>query len=118
MKINENLVIYTAIFDIGNEEGWRISANIGKNGYYMPSLENKETKFYADADSWILKLNEFLKELIKPKEDRDYQKFNQALIFEKEEITEILEEDYSIIVDLIEQAITLGFFREYYDKSK
>jgi hypothetical protein len=31
---------------------------------------------------------------------------------------EIPEEDYPIIVDLLEQAIALGFFREYYDKSK
>jgi len=118
MKINEDLVIYTAIFDISNEEGWSISANINKNGYYMPSLENKKTKFYADASGWLLRLYENLKELIKPKIDRDEEKFLQAINFEKEEISEIQEEDYPIIVDLIKQAIELGFFREYYDKSK
>lgn len=118
MKINKDLVIYTAIFDISNEEGWRISAIIGKKGYYMPSLENRETKFYANAENWLIELYENLKELIKPKSSRNKEKFLQAINFEKEEIPEIQEKDYPIIVDLIEQAIELGFFREYYDKSK
>ena len=36
MKINENLQIHTEISS-WNEE-WKISANLGKEGYYMPSL--------------------------------------------------------------------------------
>ena len=118
MKVNENLLIYTVIGELGNEDGWQINSNIGKNGHYMPFIQNKSIDFYADADNWLIKLYENLKELIKPKENRDIEKFIKALYFEKEEITEIPEEDYQTIVDLIEQAIELGFFKEYYDKSK
>lgn len=118
MKVNEDLLIYTVITELGNEEGWLISSNIGKEGYYMPFLQNRTINFHADAESWLIQLYRSLKELIKPKEERNLEKFNKALYFEREEITEIPEEDYPIIVDLMEQAIALGFFREYYDKSK
>lgn len=118
MKINEDLLIYTKIESYDGR--WEMGANLSKNGYYSPFLQSNSPllSFEADADNWLIQLYENLKELIKPKEERDLEKFNKALSFEKEEITEIPEEDYPIIVDLLEQAITLGFFREYYDKSK
>ena len=43
---------------------------------------------------------------------------HKAITFELEELNEISKEDYQTIVDLIKQAIELGFFREHYDKSK
>ena len=43
------------------------------------------------------------------------EKIYEAIKFELEEINDIKKEDYQVVVDLIEQAIELGFF---YDKSK
>jgi len=118
MKINKDLVISTTIEKIGNEDGWKISSNMGKKGYYMPFIENKSIDFIADADDWIIdKLYMNLKIMIEAK-GLWIGLTDEIIRFRKEEIPEISINDYELIVDLIEQAIELGFFREYYDKIK
>ena len=122
MKINDNLLLYTVITEIDDDEnGWKISANIGKNGYYLPRIHKNTIEFFADNEYWILeKLLPNLKILLTYKETINLSTdvINEAITFELEELNDIPKKDYQIIVDLIEQAIELGFFKEYYDKSK
>lgn len=121
MKINKNLLIHTEISS-WNEE-WKISANLKKEGYYTPSLFclNPLTNFKADNPTWIVE--ELLKNLkilleYKTATNLSSEEILKAVKFEIEELEEIPREDYQTIIDLIEQAIELGFFREHYDKSK
>ena len=122
MKINDNLLLYTVITEIDNDEnGWKISANIGKNGYYLPYIQKKTNEFFADNKYWILeKLLPNLKILLTYKEaiNLTSEVIHKAITFELEELNDVPKKDYQIIVDLIEQAIEIGFFKEYYDKSK
>lgn len=121
MKINENLLVYITIEDYSSKHKWTISSNIGEEGYYIPGLENKEIDFYADNDEWIIeKLYKNLKILLNYKKDNQIlsHEVHDAINFELEELRGIKRTDYKIIVSLIEQAIELNFFKEYYDKSK
>ena len=122
MKINDNLLAYTVITEIDNDENkWKIDSNIGEKGYYTPMLQNLLLDFYADSDKWILeKLLPNLKILLTYKESTTItgKDIHEAITFELEELQDIPKEDYQTIVDLIEQAIELGFFMKYYDKSK
>ena len=119
MKINNDLIVSTSIFSW--DEQWEISANLGENGYYMPFINNLNIKFAADNPTWIIeqlfKNLKILKKLRKNKIEIN-NKVKKALKFRKEELKDIFEEDYIIIIKLIKQAIKLGFFKEYYDKSK
>lgn len=122
MKINDNLLLYTVVTEIDDDEnGWKISANIGKNGYYLPSIQKKTIEFFADNEYWILEyLLPNLKILLTYKDFKNLtsETIHKAITFELEELNDVPKKDYQIIVDLIEQAIKLGFFKEYYDKSK
>ena len=121
MKINKELLIYTKIKSWNQD--WEISSNLGEKGYYSPSLIslNPLINFEADNSTWIIE--DFLpnlKILLTYKESKDLSNtlIHEAIKFELEELSDIPKENYKIIVDLIEQAIELGFFREHYDKSK
>ena len=121
MKINKDLLIYTDI--LSDNLKWKITSNLDKNGYYMPILfcDDPEINFSADNDEWIIEeLLYNLKTLLAYKNKKDLlpDVIHEAITFEIEELNEISKEDYQTIVDLIEQAIELGFFKEYYDKSK
>lgn len=121
MKINNNLIISTKISSF--DEKWSIEANLNAEGYYMPSLYGDPSKINFDADNskWIIeKLLFNLKILLTYREAINLTSdvIHEAITFEIEELNEISKEDYQIIVDIIEQAIELGFFKEYYDKSK
>lgn len=122
MKINDNLLLYTVVTEIDDDEnGWKISANIGENGYYLPCIRKNAIEFFADNEYWILEyLLPNLKILLTYKETINLSSdvIHKAITFELEELKDIPKKDYQIIVDLIEQAIELGFFKEYYDKSK
>ena len=119
MKINDNLIISTKISSYN--EKWVIEANLNEKGYYMPFINNLNIKFAADNPTWIIeqlfKNLKILKKLRKNKIEIN-NKVKKALKFRKEELKDIFEEDYIIIIKLIKQAIELGFFKEYYDKSK
>ena len=121
MKINNNLIISTKIASF--DEKWIIEANLNEKGYYMPGLygDLSEINFEVDSGNWIIEELLFnLKILSTYKEAIDLSSdiIHKAIRFELEELKEISKEDYQTIIDLIEQAIELGFFREYYDKSK
>ena len=121
MKINKDLLIYTDI--LSDDLKWKITSNLNKNGYYMPILlcDDPDINFSADNDKWIIEeLLYNLKTLLAYKNKKDLlsDEVHKAITFELEELNEISKEDYQTIIDLIEQAIELGFFREYYDKSK
>jgi len=122
MKINDNLLAYTVITEMDNNKySWKIDSNIGENGYYTPALENLLLDFYADSDKWILeKLLPNLKILLTYKESTTItgKDIHEAITFELEELQDIPKKDYQTIVDLIEQAIKLGFFKEYYGRGK
>ena len=122
MKINDNLLCYTVITEIDDDEnGWKISANIVKNGYYLPYIQKKTNEFFVDNKYWILeKLLPNLKILLTYKEaiNLTSEVIHKAITFELEELNDVPKKDYQIIVDLIEQAIEIGFFKEYYDKNK
>jgi len=118
MKVNEDLLIYTVIKESGNEDGWEISSNMGKKGYYIPYIENKSINFFADAEDWILNTLYINLTIMIEAKQLWIGLTDEIIRFRKEEIPEIPINDYEIIVDLIEQAIELGFFREYYDKIK
>lgn len=121
MKINDDLVISTKISSF--DEKWIIEANLNEKGYYMPSLNGdlSEINFEADNSNWIVEELLFnLKILLTYREAINLTSdvIHKSIKFEIEELKEIPKEDYKIIIDLIEQAIELGFFKEYYDKSK
>lgn len=121
MKINDDLIIYTTIKSW--DENWEISANIKEDGYYLPDLlcNIPEIKFTADNDNWIIEeLFNNLKILLTYKEASNLtaDAIHNAIKFELEELHDISKDYYQTIVDLIEQAIELGFFREHYDKIK
>lgn len=121
MKINNDFIVFTTISS-WNEE-WEITANLKEYGYYMPTLQclNPLCSFTADNDNWIIEELLFnLQILLNYKEATNLTSdvIHKAITFELEELNEIPKEDYHTIVDLIEQAIELGFFKEYYDKSK
>ena len=122
MKINDNILLYTVITEIDdNENGWRISANIGKNGYYLPSIRKNAIGFFADNGYWILEnLLPNLKILLtyKDLENLTSKIIHEAITFELDYLRNVPKNDYQVIVNLIEQAIKIGFFKEYYDKSK
>lgn len=122
MEINDDLLLYTVVTEIDNDEdGWKISANIGKNGYYLPHIQKKIIEFFTDNEYWILE--ELLPNLeilliYKKATNLSSDIIHKAITFELEELNDVPKKDYKIIVDLIKQAIKLGFFKEYYDKSK
>lgn len=121
MKINNNLLLYTVITEIDDENGWKISANIGENGYYLPCIQKNAIGFFADNGYWILEnLLPNLKILLtyKDLENLTSKIIHEAITFELEELNDVPKNDYQVIVNLIEQAIKIGFFKEYYDKSK
>ena len=122
MNINDNLLCYTVITETDDDEnGWKISAKIGKNGYYLPFIQKKTIEFFADNEYWILEyLLPNLKILLtyKDLENLTSKIIHEAITFELDYLRNVPKKDYQIIVDLIEQAIKLGFFKEYYDKSK
>ena len=98
MKINKDLLIYTDIL-----------------------CDDPDINFSADNDKWIIEeLLYNLKTLLAYKNKKDLlsDEVHKAITFELEELHDIPTEDYQIIVDVIEQAIELGFFIKYYDKSK
>lgn len=121
MKINDDLIIYSTIQSWNQE--WEITANINEEGYYTPSLIclNPLCSFTADNEYWILE--ELLPNLeilliYKKATNLSSDIIHKAITFELEELNDVPKKDYKIIVDLIKQAIKLGFFKEYYDKSK
>ena len=121
MKINKDLLTYTDI--LSDDLKWKITSNLNKNGYYMPILlcDDPDINFSADNDKWIIEeLLYNLKTLLAYKNKKDLlpDAIYKAITFELEELHDIPTEDYQIIVDVIEQAIELGFFMKYYDKSK
>lgn len=121
MKINDDLLIYSTIQSWNQE--WEITANINEEGYYTPSLIclNPLCSFTADNDNWIIEeLFPNLEILLTYKEATNLTSdiIHKAITFELEELNEISKEDYQTIVDLIEQAIELGFFKEYYGRRK
>ena len=121
MKINKDLLIYTDI--LSDDLKWKITSNLNKNGYYMPILlcDDPDINFSADNDKWIIEeLLYNLKTLLAYKNKKDLlpDAIYKAMTFELEELNDISRKDYKIIVDIIEQAIELGFFMKYYDKSK
>ena len=121
MKINKDLLIYTDI--LSDDLKWKITSNLNKNGYYMPILlcDDPDINFSADNDKWIIEeLLYNLKTLLAYKNKKDLlsDEVHKAITFEIEELNEISKEDYQTIVDLIEQAIKLGFFKEYYGRRK
>ena len=122
MKINDNILLYTVITEIDdNENGWRISANIGENGYYLPCIRKNAIGFFADNGYWILEnLLPNLKILLtyKDLENLTSKIIHEAITFELDYLRNVPKNDYQVIVNLIEQAIKIGFFKEYYDKSK
>jgi len=122
MKINDNLLLYTVVTEIDDDEnGWKISANIGKNGYYLPSIQKKTIEFFANNEYWILEnLLPNLKILLtyKDLENLTSKIIHEAITFELDYLRNVPKNDYQVIVNLIEQAIKIGFFKEYYDKSK
>ena len=121
MKINKDLLIYTDI--LSDDLKWKITSNLNKNGYYMPILlcDDPDINFSADNDKWIIEeLFPNLEILLTYKEATNLTSdiIHKAITFELEELNEISKEDYQTIVDLIEQAIKLGFFKEYYGRRK
>lgn len=122
MEINDDLLLYTVITEIDNDEdGWKISANIGKNGYYLPHIQKKIIEFFTDNEYWILEeLLPNLKILLtyKDLENLTSKIIHEAITFELDYLRNVPKNDYQVIVNLIEQAIKIGFFKEYYDKSK
>jgi len=121
MEINKNLLISTTITSWGQD--WEINANLGKEGYYMPSLHcnNPTIQFEADNSNWIIEiLLPNLKVLLTYEEASNLtaDAIHNAIKFELEELHDIPKDHYQTIVDLIEQAIELGFFKEYYGKGK
>ena len=122
MKINDNLLLYTVVTEIDDDEnGWKISANIGKNGYYLPSIQKKTIEFFANNEYWILEnLLPNLKILLTYKDFKNLtsETIHKAITFELDYLRNVPKNDYQVIVNLIEQAIKIGFFKEYYDKSK
>jgi len=121
MKINDDLIIYSTIQSWNQE--WEITANINEEGYYTPSLIclNPLCSFTADNDNWIIEeLFPNLEILLTYKEASNLtaDAIHNAIKFELEELHDIPKDHYQTIVDLIEQAIELGFFKEYYGRGK
>lgn len=123
LKSLDYLVTYTEIHPLSDEGDilYKLSANIDERGnYFMPSLQllgiseerakEEELEIYWDSEHYIIEV--LRRNLINTIEGTGPIDSEAMESIEKH----IPESDYQLVVDIIDQGVALGFFKEYYDQ--